>query len=174
MTRREPVWALVFSPILLGLLLLAGPLIVWKLPTLCCQRMRAVRYLPLVGLVYYGIAVTLLTVSFGLPWWAVLALVGLGALEGLLPDPVSFIVSPAKRRAVIRAIEFVEQQGGPRAHYGMVAVVGSEPGRYVVSVAINSGSIPPARRFLAVGTDGSIEELDFEYVAVTHGVHPWL
>jgi hypothetical protein len=167
----------VFSPILIGMLLLVSVLIVWKLPMLCCQRMRAVRYLPLVGLLYYGygIAVTLLAVLLGLARWEVLVLAGVGVLGGdwLLPDPVSFIVSPAKRRAVIRAIEFVEGQGVPRTLYGMVAVVGSEPGRYVVSGAIDSGCIPPGRRFLAVGTDGSIKELDFEYVAVTHGVRPW-
>jgi hypothetical protein len=57
----------------------------------------------------------------------------------------------------------------------MVSVVGSEAVRTVVSVAIESGSRSPARRFLAVA-DGtaSVEELDFEYVSANHGVQALL
>jgi len=161
---------LLSAPVFLGLLLFFGIIVVFKLPMICCQRLRAVRWLSVAGLCYYSAGVTA-TVLLGLEWWVVL-LATLAALGGgwLLPDPVSFILSPARRRAVRRAVEFIERQGGPHPLYGMVAVVGSEPGRLVVSVAVETRCIPPGRRFLAVGADGAIEELDFEYVAEAHGV----
>lgn len=63
---RQATWAALFSPILIGSLLFVGVLIVWKLPMVCCERFRAVRYLPLGGLCYYSVAVTVATVSLGL------------------------------------------------------------------------------------------------------------
>jgi len=72
------------------------------------------------------------------------------------------------------AIEHLEAEDGPRPIYGMVGVVGVEGGRVIVSVAIKSGTIPPARRFLAIADEtASVEDLDFEYVSTKHGVHAW-
>jgi hypothetical protein len=72
-------------------------------------------------------------------------------------------------------MEHLEAGEGPRPIYGMVSVVGSEAGRTIVSVAIKSDTIPPARRFLAVADEtASVEELDFDYVSANHGVHAWL
>ncbi len=175
MTWRQLTQAIVLAPILIGSLLFVGVLIAWKLPMFCCERWRAVRYLPVVGTCYYGAGISLAAVLLGLAWWEVLLLAGLALVGGdwLLPDPVSFFASSAKRRAVVRAVEFIEGQDGPRALYRMVAAIGVEPGRRIVSVAIDSGCIPPSRRFLAVGSDGGVEELDFEYVAAAHGVRPW-
>jgi hypothetical protein len=87
---------------------------------------------------------------------------------------VSFVLNPAKRRAVIRAIEFIEQQDGPRANYGNVRVIGSEPSYRVMAVTVDTGCTPPGRRFVAVGIDGRAEELDYEHVAAAYGVQLWL
>jgi hypothetical protein len=152
--------------------LCVGVMIAWKLPMFCCERLRAVRYLPVAGLCYYGAGISLAAVRFSLAWWEVFLLAGLALLGGnwLLPDPISFFVSPGRRRAVARAIEFIEASDGPRALYGMVEVVGVEPGRHIVAVTIYIPCIPPGRRFVAVGADGGVEELGFEYVAAVHGV----
>ena len=171
-TWRKTAWVVLFSPILIGLLLIVGIFAVWKLPMVCCERFRAVRYLSLFGLCYYSAAITVAAVSLGLVWWEVSVIAGLAILGGewLLPDPVSWLFRPAKRRAVARAIEYVEQRNGPWVLYGMVAVVGAELERHVVSVAVDTGTRPPGRRFVAVRADGAIEELDFNYVAANHGV----
>jgi hypothetical protein len=115
-------------------------------------------------------------VALGLAWWKVLFGAGLFACAGdwLLPDPFTYLLSPRKRRAVKLAIEHLEAGDGPRPIYSMVDVVGSEAGRTIVSVAINSDTKPPARRFLAVADDtAAIEELSFGYVSTRHGVHAW-
>jgi hypothetical protein len=89
-------------------------------------------------------------------------------------DPFTYGFHPRNRRAVKSAIEYLETGDGPRPIYGMVSVVGAEPGRTIVSVAIRSDTIPPARRFLAVADESaSVEELDFEYVSTKHNVHAW-
>jgi hypothetical protein len=177
MSWRGAAGAVLFSPILAGLLVFAALLIIWKLPMICCERRRAIRYLPYAGLAYYGVAVPLVLSALGLMGWEVVIGAGLFALAGdwLLPDPFTYLLNPQKRRAVKLAIEHVEAGEGPRAIYGMVGVVGSEAGRTIVSVAINSGTKPPARRFLAVSDDTrTVEELDFDYVSTRHGVHAWL
>jgi hypothetical protein len=175
---RKVAGTILFSPILVGLLVLVVLLFVWKLPMICCEHRRAVRYLPYAGLAYYGLTLPLVLVALGLAWWEVLVGTGLFALVGdwLLPDPFTYLLSPRKRRAVTLAIEYVEAGDGPGPIYGMVGVVGSETGRTIVSVAIKSGGKPPARRFLAVTDDtASVEELDFQYVSTRHGVHAsWL
>lgn len=166
-----------FSPILVGLVVFVALMLIVKLPMFCCERRRAVRWLPSAGLVYYGLAIPLVLVAFGLAWWEVLIGTGLFALAGgwLLPDPFTYVLNPRKRRAVKLAIEYVEAGEGPWPIYGMVGLVGSEPSRTIVSVAIKSGTKPPARRFFAVADDTvSVEELDFEYVSTKHGVHAWL
>jgi hypothetical protein len=174
---RKVGFSILFSPILVGLLVFVAALFVWKLPMFCCERFRAVRWLPYVGLAYCGLVVPVVLVAFGLVWWEVLIGTVLFALAGdwLLPDPFTYIFSPRKRRAVRLAIECVEAGNGPWPIYGMVGVVGSEPNRTIVSVAIKSGTKPPARRFLAVADEiASVEELDFEYVSTKHRVHVWL
>jgi hypothetical protein len=158
------------------LLVFVALLFIWKLPMICCERRRAVGYLPYAGLAYYGLAVPLLLVALGLAWWEVLIGAALFGFAGdwLLPDPFTYLLSPRKRRAVKLAIQHLEAGGGPRPIYGMVSVIGSEAGRTIVSVAIKSGTIPPARRFLAVADKtASVEELDFEYVSTRHGVRAW-
>ena len=174
---RQVGFTILFSPILVGLFVFVALLIVLKLPMLLCERRRAVRWLPCAGLVYYWLVIPLVLVAFGLVWWEVLIGIGLFALGGdwLLPDPFTFVMSPRKRRAVKLAIEYVEAGEGPWPIYGMVGVVGSEPSRTIVSVAISDRK-PPARRFLAVADEtASVEELDFEYVSTKHRVHaPWL
>jgi hypothetical protein len=169
--------AILFSPVWLGLLVFVALLFTWKLPMLCCERRRAVRFLPYAGLAYYGLAVPLVLMAFRLAWWEILVGAAPFAFTGvwLLPDPFTYLFSPRKRRAVKLAIEHLEAVDGPRPIYGMVSVVGAEVGRTIVSVAIKSGTIPPARRFLAVADEtASVEDLDFEYVSTKHGVRAWL
>lgn len=177
MSWRKVAGTILFSPILVGLLVFVALLFIGRLPMICCERRRAVRYLPYAGLACYGLAVPLVLVAVRLAWWEVLIGTALFALAGgwLLPDPFTYVFNPRKRRAVTLAIEHLEAGDGLRPIYGMVSVVGSEVGRTIVSVAIKSDTIPPARRFLAVAHDTvSVEELDFEYVATKHGIHAWL
>jgi hypothetical protein len=174
---RQVGFTILFSPILVGLLVFVALLFALKLPMFCCERRRAVRWLPYARPIYYGLVVPVVLLALGLAWWEVLIGTGLFALAGnwLLPDPFTFVLSPRKRRAVKLVIEYVEAGEGPRPIYGMVGVVGSEPSRTIVSVAIKSGTKPPARRFLAVANETtSVEELDFEYVSTKHRVHAWL
>jgi hypothetical protein len=177
MSSRKAVFAILFLPILFALLLFLAVLFVWKLPMFCCERCRAVRYLPYAGLAYYGLAVPLVLTSFGLAWWEVLIGTGLFALTGnwLLPDPLTFALNPRRRRAVRLSIEYLDAGDGPRVIYGMVDVIGSEAGRTIVCASLSSGTNPLARRFLAVADDsGTIDELNFEYVSTRHGVHELL
>lgn len=173
MTWWRATWAVLFSPILIGSVLFVSLLLVWKLPTVFCGRLRVVRYLPVAGVCYYSVAVSFAAVSLGLVWWEVSLLAGFAVLGGewLLPDPVSFLLRTNRRRAVVRAIEYVEQQD--RVLYGMVWVVDPAPHRQVVSVAIESGFIPPNRRFVAVTVDGCVEELDFRDVVLAYSLSPW-
>jgi hypothetical protein len=90
----------------------------------------------------------------------------------LLPSRCNAASSAPKRWAVIRAIKYVEQQGGPHAIYGMVSTVGIEGDQYVESVAVASQTIPPSRRFLSVGPNGNVEERDFKYVAAAFAAQP--
>jgi hypothetical protein len=150
-----------------------GILIVGKLPMILCGKWRRIRYLPVAGVCHYGLLVPMGLFACGLAWWEVLLLAMLFALAGgwLLPNPYSFIVHPRRRRAVLRAIEFVEIDS--EVFYGMVYVLGEETGRTIVSVSINSGTIPAFRRFVAVGNDGTtVEDLSFEYVAANHNAQP--
>jgi hypothetical protein len=72
------------------------------------------------------------------------------------------------------AIEYLEAGNGPRPIYGGVTVVGMEAGRAIISLP-TYGTIPPARRFLAVADDtATFEELDFGYVSSRHGVRGYL
>lgn len=174
MSWRKTAWTILFSPVLLGLLVFAGILMVCKLPAMCCSRWRRVRYLPRAGILYYGTLVPLFLAVCGLAWWEASILAAIVGIAGdwLLPDPFTFVFDPRKRRAVSRAIEYFEADD--EVLYGMVCVVGYELGRTVVSVPIKSGAIPPARRFAAVSFDGAgVEELDFEYVSAMHGIRPW-
>jgi hypothetical protein len=168
MKVRDVVWAVLWSPFLVIAL---APLITLLLPKLVCQRLRAVRYLPLLGICYYSMLLTAGVLCFGLRWWAILLLAGAAVLGGgwLLPDPISFLTKPGNRRAAVRAVEWVESQGGSRAVYN-VSVIGTEPSRRIVSVDIDSHSIPLARRFLAVSDDGSVVELGFDYLLKAYGV----
>ena len=175
MTWRKLAAVILLSPVLIGSGVLFCWLVAWKLPSVCCERWRRVRYLPWVGAGYYGSLIALATVLLGLDSRMVLLLVGVAAVcgEWLLPDPYTFLADPRKRRAVVRAIERHEAHGGPIALYGMVAVIGSEVGRLIVSVPFDSGCIPPGRRFFAVSDDGApVEEVDYEF-ASAHGARPW-
>ena len=177
MSWRRAVVTILFSPILIGFLVLAAYFVVVRLPAECCERRRAVRHLPYVGLAYYGLAVPLLLVALGLAWREVLIGTALFALGGnwLLPDPFTYVLNPRKRRAVKLAIEHVEVGDGPGPIYGRVNVIGSEVGRTIVSVVINSDTIPSRRRFLGVADESAaVEELDFEYVSSKHRVRAWL
>lgn len=176
MSWRQVGITILFSPILVGLLAFLALHAVLKLPMFCCERLRVVRWLPFAGLAYCGLVIPLVLVALGLAWWEVLIGTGLVALTGnwLLPDPFNYWLSPRKRRAVKLGIEYVEAGDGPWPIYAMVEVVGSEPGRTIVSVAIKSGTKPPARRFFAVANETlSVEELDFEYVSTRHRLHVW-
>ena len=175
MTWRRATITVLFSPVTVGLVLLVAIIVIWKLPMICCERLRAVRWLPLVGLCYYAATVPAVAVLFELDWLGVVLLAVFVTVNGgwLPPDPVSFVFSPTRRRAVKRAIEFVEREGGPRPLYGWVSVIGRNSDRLVVSVAIDTACKPPNRRFLAVVTDGTVEELDTEFVADAYGVQPW-
>ncbi|MBL8800120.1 MAG: hypothetical protein JNM56_39930 [Planctomycetia bacterium] len=166
---------ILFAPLWLGLLAFVALLLIAKLPRFCCERRRAVRYLPYAGLAYYGLAVPLLLAGLGLAWRDILIGTALFALNGdwLLPDPFTFLWSPRRRRAVKRAIEHLEAGDGPQPIYGMVRVVGAEAERVVVSVMIGDTK-PPARRFLAVAdATANVAELDFVYASEKHGVQAW-
>jgi hypothetical protein len=150
------------------------PLLIWKLPMLICERYRLVRYLPWAGLVYCVMIVPLTAVTLNLDWIEALIWAGLIVYCCLLPNPFTFVLSPRKRRAVQRAIEYQEAKEGPKVIYGMVKVIGSEVGRTIVCIAIGDRK-PPGRRFLAVGNDSpTVEELDMEYVDSKYGVTPWM
>jgi hypothetical protein len=173
-TRREAGVMLLLSPLLVALLVIVAIGTIWKLPRVCCQCWRKVRYLPAIGFIYYLMLVPLLVLLGELGWWETLLLLGMVVVtaDWLLPDPFTYCFSSRKRRAVARAIEYLEAQH--RVIYDMVNVLGCELGRTIVSVAIQ-GSKPPSRRFLAVAETGEkIEDLDFEYVAAKYGVEPWL
>src|SRR5262245_53293960 len=63
---RKTAFTVLFSPLQIALLLLAGLYIVWNLPMICCGRWRCVRYLPLVGIAYYGVFIPSTVFAFGL------------------------------------------------------------------------------------------------------------
>jgi hypothetical protein len=177
MAWRQIALVILIAPISLGLAVFAVSLLIAKLPMLCCERLRAIRYLSYAWMVYHGVVIPLLLLCLGLGWMDVVITSALLGFAGgwMLPDPITYIFYPRFRRAVKISIEHAEAGEGPRPIYGMVSVVGSEAVRTVVSVAIESGSRSPARRFLAVA-DGtaSVEELDFEYVSANHGVQALL
>ena len=72
MSWRKVAGAFLFSPIMIGLFVFVALLIVWKLPMICCERRRAVRYLPWAGLAYYGVLVLLMALVLPLVWWEIL------------------------------------------------------------------------------------------------------
>ena len=164
--------AVLGSPVLIGSLLFVAWIAVSKLLALCCRRRWSVRSLPLAGLCDCGLVVCLVVLAVIAECWVVLllTLVAVAGSDWPLLDLVALLACPARRRAVLRAIARVEAEGGPGPIYRMVHVVGHEPGRRIVSVAVESGFTPPGRRYFAVGDDGSITELDFDYVADVHGV----
>jgi hypothetical protein len=155
---------LLFVPIFIVLIPGVALHLVFRLPMLCCHRLRAVRWLSLAGLCYYSVAVTLVAVLVGRDFAALLLVSAVTAGDWLLPNPWSFVFHPAWRRAARRAVEYVEQQGGPRPLYSRAVVVASR-GRLLVALDVDDGLPwfrPPAeRRWLAVGADGAVEELDF-------------
>jgi hypothetical protein len=159
---------------MIGVLVIFGVVVVWRLPMFCSERWHCVRYLPLLGLCYYIPLVLLVTLAFALVWWEIVFAVTLVIVGGvwLLPDPVTFLLYPTRRRAVVRAIEQVEAEGYLSVNYGMVWVIGAEPGRQIVVLSELDGMRPPGRRFFAVSDDGTVEELDYEYVADALGVRP--
>jgi hypothetical protein len=165
MSWRNIPGAILFSPILVGCLVFVAVMIILRLPNLSCKRYRAVRYLPYVGLAYYGFLIPLALLAFGLSWWIVAAASVLVALDGdwLLPRPFTFLFNARNRRAVKRAIEYLDSKEGLPPIYGRAAVVGFEDGRTIVSVAIKSNHIPPERRHLAVADD-DVMELGFDYL----------
>ena len=171
MSWRSIPGAILFSPILVGCLVFLAVVFIVKLPMFCCEHRRAIRCLPYAGLVYYGLVIPLVLIALGLAWWivAIVAVLFAGAGDWLPPDPFTFMFNSRKRRAVRRAIEYLDSREGPRPIYGRAAVVGSEAGRIIVSVAIKSDTLRPARRDLAVADD-DVMELDFDYLAKQHGV----
>src|SRR5436190_492047 len=104
MTWWQVASLILLTPILLAQLLFVLVLIALRLPMHCCQSLRAVRYLLLAGLCYYGSLVLLSAVVLGRAWWEVVVLAAVAVLGGkwLLPDPISFLLNPGKRRAVFR------------------------------------------------------------------------
>jgi hypothetical protein len=175
MTWRQVGIGVLLMPVVAGTVLLVAVLVVCKLPAFCCERCRAVRWLPLAGLAYYGGAAGLAAAS-GAGWWEAALVVGLAAVAGnwLLPDPASFLLRPRRRRAVAWAIGRVEAGGGPRPIYGMAQVAGREGSRTVVAVPVHTWTRPPGCRYLAVAHDGqSIEELEPDQVGVIRGCPGW-
>lgn len=173
MSWRKTTTMILFAPIMAGLLVFFALVVVWKLPLLCCERLRAVRYLPYLGALYYGLIVPGSFIALGLAWWEVLIFTAMFALCGdwLLPDPFTYLFNPRKRRAVKLAIEYFEAKSEPWPNYGRLHVIGLEADRTIVSVEIKGSARPPVRRFLAVAhATSTVEVLDFEYVATKHGV----
>lgn len=169
--------AVLFALLLLSCLPLAGVLLVVRLPMFCCSWIRAVRFLPLAGMCYYLLLASVYPLVLGVPWWEGAVIGVLGMLGGccLLPDPVTFVLSPRKRRAVLRAIAHQERTGDLRVHYDMVSMVVSEPDRDIVCLPLQSGTKPPWRRFLAVSRTGDgIAEVSGEDAWLRYGVAPWL
>lgn len=158
---------LLLVPLLVVLVPAGAGHAVFRLPMLCCHRLRAVRWLPLAGLCYYSVAVAALVVVLGWKWGAVLLATAVIAGDWLLPNPIMFVLMPAWRRAALRVIEYVEQRGGPRPMYWRVQPAGFDRGRPVVAVGVGGGygffAEPVARLLLAVGPGGAVEELDREW-----------
>lgn len=157
MERRRLLFALgflVLSPVIV-------PNIAFRLPMLCCYQMRAVRWLAPTGLCYYSSATALVGTLAGWNFAAILLVSAVLAGDWLLPGPVLFAFSPVWRRAALRAVEYVEQQGGPRPMYWRIDPAGYDHGRPVVAVGVGAAFWPgqtSTLRFLVVGPDGAIEE----------------
>jgi hypothetical protein len=56
---RKMAGMILFLPNVIGSLVFVALIVVWKLPMICCERRCAIRYLPHVGWVYYGLGVPL-------------------------------------------------------------------------------------------------------------------
>jgi hypothetical protein len=151
---------------------LALPLVCFQLPSICCQRLRAVRFLPIAGMCYYG-ALVLAAAWFGFAWWDVCLFAIFALLLGdwLPPNPIAFFFSPAKRRAAIAAIEYFETQDGARPFY-RAKIIGIEPDRIVVAIELDNHSIPFRCRYVAVRTDGRVEVLKFDDVEAACDIAP--
>jgi len=169
---RRIAYSAYSAVIFIGAVPIIGFIAACSLPSLICQRMRAVRYVPIVGTCYYGALVSV-AVWIGLARWAVCLLAAFALLQGdwLPPNPIAFFFSPVRRRAAIRAIEYFEAQGGPRPSY-LATIIGIEPGRIIVRVETDEPIAPPRSHYLAIATDGRVELLDSENVEAAYGIRP--
>ncbi len=150
------------------------PLLLLRLPLLCCQLLRSVRLLPYAGMAYFGFVVPSVLIALGLAWWKAVLLSGAWMLLSgcLLPNSFAYFFYPRNRKAVIEAISYLEAHGADGINYMGVTVVASEPERLIVSVEWGNRK-PPSHSYHAVSNDfRTVEELDFEYLASKHGVRP--
>lgn len=160
--------------IFLIIAVLVTPLLLVRLPLLCCQLMRSVRFLPYAVTAYFGLVVPSVLLALGLTWWKAALFAGSSMLLSgcLLPNAFAYFVNPRKRKAVVAAISFLETQSIHWIDYTGVTVVASEPERLIVCVTWGT-TRPPTHSYHAVSDDGrTVEELNLEYVASKHGVRP--
>jgi hypothetical protein len=149
-------------------------LLITKVPIIFCEWRRNVNWVFPVAFGYYSLVVLTVYLISG-DFWPSVAM-GIGASVWCFqPDPVTFVFSPQKRRAVYAAIRFQERSSGIRPSYGRVSILATEPERFVVEMELSDWSKPPGRKFVAVSHDGvRVDELDFASVADKYDVPPRL
>lgn len=170
--------AILLLPLIAGCLVFLVPLVVYQLPVLLCQRLRAVRWLVPLSLLYcvalacFGAAASVL---FDFPWWVSISFPVISAMSCLLPDPWTFFCSPKKRQAVFAAISHQEQLNDHPPLYRDVEVFATEADRYIVLMCLDWGGKPFMRKFVAVYfSDQRIDELKFDAVAASYDVPIWM
>src|SRR5262245_1135469 len=93
-------------------LVLAVGFVLWMLPLIVCERFRLVRLLIPLTAVYYSAGCAL---GIGLLRWSptdVTLFTAFGVLRSIPAGPLTFFLSPRKRRAVLAAIRHHERLGG--------------------------------------------------------------
>jgi hypothetical protein len=124
---------------------------------------RGVRWLPIVGPLYYLAFVPVAAYFLEVHWWWVV-LFTVGALWPCFPpNPIAFFFHPRLRRAAFRAVEYVEQEEGLPTDPLRIGIEATEPGRTVVWVGMVGEQFPhaPTRRFI-VSDDGAVEPLEWD------------
>jgi len=142
---------------------MVGAYVFWRLPSVVCSWRRAVRWLPLFGLAWYPALFGLFVVVKEPPLWVMAVFAWLALYTPwLLPDPITFLFRPRRRRAIRAAIEHIEATNSFSVDYGKTTVMAEEPDRVVVSVMLYDLRKPQGGTFAAVDDGGSVRELSWK------------
>lgn len=173
------VIGIALAAVLLSCVVFLWPVILFKVPASCCERLRAVRWVSLAGTAYMTLIGAIISVIASLidyPLWALLLTLlplasGIFIADFLLPDPFTFLFRPRHRRAVLRAVEHFEQSGGPLALYGENKVAEIGRGVFVVGVSYSNQFTGPTPRhyFLVKDNDQNVEEADKASIEAAFG-----